>query len=261
MSSFFKRKYLIKSGIGILIRNPKLILNLSNFDKAYCSYFESKLKYAKKLYEENKFENCHDDQIFGEIKKINGKILQEFSRNEAYFIPLYFLVRKLKPNLIIETGVHRGVSSLFILQALEDNHKGKLYSIDLPLAKYNTDSGESTKSVLPPEKVGICIINKLKKRWNLILGDSKKELPKLLESIESCDMFVHDSKHTYEHMEWEFNKIWSHLQQNGLLISDDTNWNSSFRDFASKVGRKNMELIRDGKSKSTFGIILKNNLL
>jgi len=53
MSSFFKRKYLIKSGIGILIRNPKLILNLSNFDKAYCSYFESKLKYAKKLYEEN----------------------------------------------------------------------------------------------------------------------------------------------------------------------------------------------------------------
>ena len=74
MSSFFKRKYLIKSGIGILIRNPKLILNLSNFDKAYCSYFESKLKYAKKLYEENKFENCDDDQIFGEIKKINGKI-------------------------------------------------------------------------------------------------------------------------------------------------------------------------------------------
>ena len=48
-------------------------------------------------------------------------------------------------------------------------------------------------------------------------------------------MFVHDSKHTYEHMEWEFNKIWSHLQQNGLLISDDTNWNSSFRDFANFI--------------------------
>ena len=252
---------MIKSGIGILIRNPKLIINLSNFDKAYCSYFQSKLKYAKKLYEENKFDSCNNKQILEEIKKINEKILKEFSRNEAYFIPLYFLVRRLKPNLIIETGVHRGVSSLFILQALEDNHKGKLYSIDLPLAKYNTDSGESTKSSLSPEKVGICIKNKLTKRWNLILGDSKKELPQLLTSIESCDMFVHDSKHTYEHMEWEFNKIWSKLNQNGMLVSDDTNWNSSFRDFALKVGRKNIELLRDKKSKSTFGIILKNNLL
>ena len=55
MSSFLKRKNLIKSGIGILIRNPKLIINLLNFDKAYCSYFQSKLKYAKKFYEENKF--------------------------------------------------------------------------------------------------------------------------------------------------------------------------------------------------------------
>jgi|TARA_B110000438_G_C15739538_1_gene617830 predicted O-methyltransferase YrrM len=261
MSSFLKRKNLIKSGIGILIRNPKLIINLLNFDKAYCSYFQSKLKYAKKFYEENKFENCDDNKIFEEIKKVNEKILQEFSRNEAYFIPLYFLVRKLKPNLIIETGVHRGVSSLFILQALKDNNKGELYSIDLPLAKYDTDSGESTKSLLAPEKVGICIINKLKERWNLILGDSKKELPKLLSSVQSCDMFIHDSKHTYEHMEWEFNIVWSNLNQNGVLVSDDTNWNSSFRDFASKVGRKNMELIRDKNSESTFGIILKNNLL
>ena len=74
-------------------------------------------------------------------------------------------------------------------------------------------------------------------------------------------MFIHDSKHTYEHMEWEFNIVWSNLNQNGVLVSDDTNWNSSFRDFASKVGRKNMELIRDKNSESTFGIILKNNLL
>ena len=110
--------------MGILARNPKLIVKLLNFDKTYCSYFQSKLKYAKKIYEQYKLENCSNDELYEQIKKINSKILEEYSRNEAFFIPLYFLVRKLKPNVVIETGVHRGVSSLFILQALEDNEGG-----------------------------------------------------------------------------------------------------------------------------------------
>ena len=120
--------------MGILARNPKLIVKLLNFDKTYCSYFQSKLKYAKKIYEQYKLENCSNDELYEQIKKINSKILEEYSRNEAFFIPLYFLVRKLKPNV-----VHRGVSSLFILQALEDNERGDLYSIDLPLAEYETN--------------------------------------------------------------------------------------------------------------------------
>ncbi len=251
------RKNLIKSSIGIIIRNPKLIKNLLNFDKAYCSYFESKLKYAKKIYDEFNLENCSNDNLHVQIKKINKKILEEFSRNEAFFIPVYCLVRKLKPNVIVETGVHRGVSSLFILQALEDNQKGHLYSIDLPLAEYDTDSRGSTKSILPPEKVGICVKKNLKKRWNLILGDSKKELPKLLESLKFIDMFLHDSKHTYEHMMWEFNITWPTLNDSGILISDDTNWNSAFTDFSSNVNRKNIQLQRDKISTETFGIIQK----
>ena len=251
------RKNLIKSGIGIIIRNPKLIVNLFNFDKAYCSYFRSKLKYAKKIYEEYKLENYSNDKLYEQIKKINKKILEQYSRNEAFFIPLYFLVRELKPEIIIETGVHRGVSSLFILQALEDNSKGKLYSIDLPLAEYDTDSRGATKSVLPPEKIGVCVSKNLKKRWNLILGDSKKELPKILSSLKFIDMFLHDSKHTYEHMMWEFNTIWPSLCDNGVLVSDDTNWNTSFVDFSSKVARKNIQLVRDKISTETFGIILK----
>lgn len=40
---------------------------------------------------------------------------------------LYLLVRLIKPNQVIETGVSSGASSAYI-----DNEKGKLYSIDLP---------------------------------------------------------------------------------------------------------------------------------
>ena len=162
----------------------------------------------KKIYEEYKLKNCSNDELYEQIKKINKKILDQYSRNVS-------------------------------------------------LAEYDTDSRGTTKSLLPPEKVGVCVSKNLKKRWNLILGDSKKELPKLLSSLKSIDMFLHDSKHTYEHMMWEFDTIWPSLSDDGVLVSDDTNWNTSFVDFSSKVDRKNIQLVRDKISTETFGIILK----
>ena len=53
----------------------------------------------------------------------------------------YVLVRILKPDIVIETGVGAGVSSWTILHALEENNAGKLISIDLP----------TTNSELMPE--------------------------------------------------------------------------------------------------------------
>ena len=218
--------------------------------------FRESAEIAKKIYE-SILEEDNEDDLFEQIKTINEKILGRDDRSEAFFIILYFLVRKLKPVSIIETGVHRGVSSLFILQALEDNGIGKLYSIDLPLAGYETDVGGYTKSFLPPEKVGICVSKKLRNRWNLILGDSKDKLPKLLSSIKSIDLFLHDSKHTYEHMMWEFGTIWPILNNDGILVSDDTNWNKSFLDFATKMGGKNIQLARVKKSGGAFGVLMK----
>ena len=44
---------------------------------------------------------------------------------------IYLLVRSLKPETVVETGVCYGASSAYILQALKDNGRGVLYSIDL----------------------------------------------------------------------------------------------------------------------------------
>ena len=70
-------------------------------------------------------------------------------------------------------------------------------------------------------------------------------------------MFLHDSKHTYEHMMWEFDTVWPKLNKDGALVSDDTNWNTSFVDFSSKVDKKNIQLLRDKMAAETFGILLK----
>jgi len=68
----------------------------------------------------------------------------------------------------------------------------------------------------------------------LIIGDSKVELPKLATKIGAINIFHHDSKHTYEHMSFEFKTIWQSLVVNGILASDDVNWNSAFQDFRSR---------------------------
>ena len=44
---------------------------------------------------------------------------------------LYGLVRCWKPKFVLETGTHKGISSAYIAQALEDNQSGKLATYEI----------------------------------------------------------------------------------------------------------------------------------
>lgn len=249
------RKSLIKSGFNILIHNPILIPSLLslNFDKIYCNYFKHKLEHARKL-----SQNSEENDPVSIILDLNSKILKiPSSRNESFYIPLYAAARLLKPKTVVETGIHRGVSSLFILQALEDNGDGNLHSIDLPHAEYKINEKKVEKSILPVTKVGICVTAKLQKRWTKILGDSKKELPNLLQKLKNVDLFLHDSNHSYEHMMFEFRTVWPHLSTGGILFADDINWNNALSDFSKEVDRTPIMLSRDVSSNGKFGFIIK----
>ena len=54
---------------------------------------------------------------------------------------LYVLVRHLRPEHIIETGVSSGFSSAHFLLALRRNGRGQLHSIDLPLHQTGPEFG------------------------------------------------------------------------------------------------------------------------
>ncbi len=150
---------------------------------------------------------------------------------------LYYLVRYYRPKIIVETGVYRGISTAFLLQALKDNGNGYLYSIDLPLAKYTAKDGEVDFSPLSKkEETGFAVPNALRDRWKLIIGDSREELPKLLKTIKSVDLFYHDSEHTFEMMTWEFQTIFPFLTNKSVLCSDDILWNNAFQEFCGTHG-------------------------
>src|SRR5215813_10279090 len=66
----------------------------------------------------------------------------------------YCWCRAHKPQLMIETGVANGVTSAFILKAMERNACGQLWSIDLP-------------SLGTEDFVGCLIPKELQSRWEL----------------------------------------------------------------------------------------------
>lgn len=160
--------------------------------------------------------NNHGHPIAGMTTPLRGPIL-------------YVLCRAVKPLYVVETGVASGVSSTFILQALEDNHKGQLFSIDLPDPNVKTRTGW-----LIPEQ--------LRSRWHLIVGRTRDKLVPTLDDLKIIDMFLHDSEHSYENMIWEYRTSWLYLSHGGLLLSDDINSNNAFSDFSNEVGRNPVKL-------------------
>ncbi len=137
----------------------------------------------------------------------------------------YAAVRALAPECIVETGIANGVSSAYLLLALQKNGVGCLHSVGLP-----------DPAFLPPGKdPGWLVPQWLRDPWQVHLGDAREILPRLLAEIGNIGIFIHDSLHTYDHMTWEFETAYPHLLSGGLLFSDDALWNDSFNDFARSM--------------------------
>lgn len=196
------------------------------------------------------------------ISQLYGKFGRSFNpNNQDSYIQfkhlskseiLYFLIRKLKPRVVVETGVAAGESSGYILQALKDNDIGKLYSIDLPFQWYvYGDNHTLHLDSLPAGKhPGYLIPKYLKRNWELILGNTHEQLPKLLKKLDKIDIFFHDSEHTDKTMLFEYKTAWSYLKKGGFLISDDIDYTNAFTRFNKHIKGKAFKF-------NTLGIIKK----
>lgn len=174
-----------------------------------------------------------DNELYTDILP---KIARNWNRLGTFGITesrmLYVICRALKPEIVVETGVASGLSSSMFLLAMKQTKNGHLYSIDLPpTEKLNKKIGQST--ILPDDESGGWLIpENLKNRWTLNLGDSKKILPNILTELKKCDIFLHDSDHSYEYMSWEFKTVMPYLKK--ALLSDDISRNEAFDKFVSK---------------------------
>jgi predicted O-methyltransferase YrrM len=163
-------------------------------------------------------------------------------------ILLYVLIRRTGPDNVVETGVAQGVSTAFILRALEDNHAGSLVSIDLPNFssegyRYRFDPDFLDQTYVKPDLgVGWLAPASLRHRWTLKLGSSEDELPRL--GNLKIDLFLHDSEHSYENMMQEYHWALNHLRPGGILASDDVSFNTAFVDLLHEFRASLHEIAR-----------------
>jgi Methyltransferase domain len=133
---------------------------------------------------------------------------------------VWCLVRHLKPQQVVETGVAHGFTSRFILDALTRNGAGHLASIDRPPLDPETRA-----------RVGIAVPPELRSRWNLIAGSSRQRLPGVLKGLGTIDLFVHDSLHTERNVRFELDRAWAALRPGGAMVIDDIDSNGGFGSF------------------------------
>jgi hypothetical protein len=163
---------------------------------------------------------------------------------------LYYLIRSLRPLVVVETGVAAGFSTAYMLQALQNNSCGHLYSVDLPSRRpggYLAADGKRDPVHLAREVgTGFVIPERLKHRWTLLEGTSKDLLPPLLDRFDHIDFFWHDSDHSYANMIWEFRTSWRRIPVGGVLGSDDIRWNSAFDEFGRTSGESSFTWLGRG---------------
>lgn len=133
----------------------------------------------------------------------------------------YAFVRALKPRVVVESGIDKGLGSCVLASALRRNtaegRAGYLYAIDIdPKAGYlfqapYTDCGR------------------------ILYGDSLSVLQDLNERI---DLFIHDSRHSPEHERNEFELVASKLEPKALVLSDNAHSTGELMAFAERTRRQ-----------------------
>jgi predicted O-methyltransferase YrrM len=132
----------------------------------------------------------------------------------------YAFVRILKPRVVVETGVDKGLGSVVLCAALmrnrADGFPGEYFGTDI-----NPDAGFLLAE--PYNSVG-----------RILYGDSIESL----QSIPRIDLFVNDSDHSAQYERREYETIAPRLTSGGLILGDNCHCNDVLADFSASRGRQ-----------------------
>jgi len=174
--------------------------------------------------------------------------------DQALVRTVWCLTCHLRPTVMVETGVARGLTTRFALEALERNGAGRLWSIDLPPARWRAPGlADQTGAAVPPE---------LRARWTLLRGSSRRRMPGLVDGLArlemAVDIFIHDSLHTGRNVRFELDRVWPRLAVNGVALVDDVEQNAAFGSFAREHPEATALVCDAADGRSQFGCLLRS---
>jgi Methyltransferase domain len=153
-----------------------------------------------------------------------------------------------RPEVVIETGVARGVTSRVVLEALRHSDFGHLWSIDLPFPfdrRLHTETGAAVTDGCRP-------------RWSYLEGSSRQLLPPLVIEVGHVEMFIHDSLHTARNTLFEMEQAASATPAGGVMIVDDIDSHEGFSIFGRRHPEYQTLVCPSADKIGMFGIAVKS---
>jgi predicted O-methyltransferase YrrM len=140
----------------------------------------------------------------------------KFSRRIGW----YAIARAIKPKVIVETGVDKGLGSCILTAALMRN-KAEGYAGYY----YGTD--------INPE-AGWLLSGRYSEFGRILIGDSIASLKDLDARV---DLFINDSAHSADYEEREYQTIVDRLSEDAIILGDNSHCTDKLFKFAQTTGR------------------------
>jgi hypothetical protein len=173
---------------------------------------------------------CDDDLKEFIRKKNNSSDLKNYADYNVCFsrrVGWYIIARLLKPKVLVETGVDKGMGSVVLCAALlrnkEEGYLGRYYGTDIN------------------KKAGYYLDGKYLDVGEIIYGDSITSLEKFDKTI---DIFINDSDHSASYEYQEYLTIKNKLSPEALILGDNSHATDKLLKFSIENGR-NFILFRE----------------
>ena len=198
------------------------------------------------------------DEVWRDVQKAFADLQLSFGRgafggwddgDPALARATWYVVRQRRPNVVVETGVGRGVTTRVILEALGRNGQGQLWSIDLP-PLMKRELATETAAVVPVKHM---------KRWTFVRGSSRTRLRAVLGKLGCADVFLHDSFHTARNLLFEWETACPHLRPSGVLLADDVHRNAALADFTKAHPAFDQIVCRHDDGEELFAVLVARN--
>lgn len=153
-----------------------------------------------------------------------------FTRELPQGALLYLIVRALRPQRVVETGVGPGYSTAWLLAGLEANASGELISLG---------PGPTQGRVLGVQEatVGQFVAPSLRGRWTLVLGNTVDRLEEILRGEgRRVDLFFYDNGPDVSRARFELRAAWTALAPHGLLLAHRVDANTAWTEFCRLQG-------------------------
>lgn len=174
------------------------------------------LKYINEPETDTGLKETIQEAIKNSSFKNNTDIEVRFGRRLGW----YAFARILKPKIIIETGVDKGLGSVLLCAALlknrEEGYEGKYYGTDINPA------------------AGYLLSGRYQEVGKILYGDSIKTLSQFKENI---DLFINDSDHSEEYEYQEYLTIQNLINDKTIIIGDNAHCTDKLFRFSRETNR------------------------